>query len=625
MFEMESLKSSANDRSYVGGLQSELNTQRESSGLTRQDSGRNEIDDCVVRQQKSEIEGDIILPENIRSYPNGSSWLPDVLRGSSPPAASEVLGDNVISSLLDQRTDETLDDIDLPQNSNPFSVDLIRHPGKPRKRPHFDEDEALGSVGTSSDPAIFSSDDIPSGVENYAGSKRRKLQWKGPWWREARNGQKRKRSFKRNVDSGVFLGSEETDESLDEEFLEALNEDEQKFSSRAKFLHDQPKALEAGNAGLDASKASRPVVPPSKEVNVGASNWPRSIHVNYLSFLVEPEGMTQLSGKERTHVEVPIDDKSEVIDLSCILSLTEDVRVLNNITITPPIPPEPPIHESSYAPLIPKIKLILANNKLSTLPVELYDVENLSALSVRGNELKRISPLVGNLANLEELNLSQNRLTYLPYELLTLAQKGLLQRLSVFPNPFLPIPADAQRWDLSKDKASGFTVKLAESIPTFYQSNGSVYYPRENEEAYRNILVNKSRSNLLQAPMGVPSLFELSLRTYARLYGPSNLPGAFEETNMRHKAEVAEPYVRGRRLCSVCGRERVLMQVEWIEWHQLSTRKMNVPTQSEGEEVENQPQLLNSTGSRSVSGTTMDDLPFFRAACSIECYTRNRG
>lgn len=82
----------------------------------------------------------------------------------------------------------------------------------------------------SSDPALFSSDDIPaSGLENYhapvagAGRKRR---YRGTWWGEQVADPKRKRADfkeKRNVDSGVWMGS---DESIAESSLpseDALN------------------------------------------------------------------------------------------------------------------------------------------------------------------------------------------------------------------------------------------------------------------------------------------------------------------------------------------------------------------------------------------------------------------
>lgn len=70
----------------------------------------------------------------------------------------------------------------------------------------------------SSDPALFSSDDIPaSGLENYnapvTGGAGRKRKYRGTWWGEQVVDPKRKRADfkeKRNVDSGVWMGSDES-------------------------------------------------------------------------------------------------------------------------------------------------------------------------------------------------------------------------------------------------------------------------------------------------------------------------------------------------------------------------------------------------------------------------------
>lgn len=69
----------------------------------------------------------------------------------------------------------------------------------------------------SSDPALFSSDDVPaSGLENYnapVSSGNRKRRYRGTWWGEMVKDPKRKRADfkdKRLVDSGVWMGSDES-------------------------------------------------------------------------------------------------------------------------------------------------------------------------------------------------------------------------------------------------------------------------------------------------------------------------------------------------------------------------------------------------------------------------------
>jgi hypothetical protein len=110
-----------------------------------------------------------------------------------------------------------MDDVELPPM--PASTRKATYtPPRPsflltRKRTHADYDADLT---TSSDPALFSSDDQAPGAENYVGTgKRKKHTFKGSWWDHQRikNGNYNKREFKRNFDSGIFMGSEVSDEA----------------------------------------------------------------------------------------------------------------------------------------------------------------------------------------------------------------------------------------------------------------------------------------------------------------------------------------------------------------------------------------------------------------------------
>lgn len=80
---------------------------------------------------------------------------------------------------------------------------------------------------TSSDPPIFSSDDLPPGLENYSTHRTKRLH-QGPWWTTP-SGQKlglnngrvrQKREFKRNMDSGVWMNSDDTEIDGASDFLE---------------------------------------------------------------------------------------------------------------------------------------------------------------------------------------------------------------------------------------------------------------------------------------------------------------------------------------------------------------------------------------------------------------------
>jgi hypothetical protein len=97
------------------------------------------------------------------------------------------------------------------QSANPAST--VSSLNRTRRLSRFDD----RSSQPSSDPALFSSDDIPaSGLENYHATtpgSGRKRRYRGTWWGEQVLDPKRKRGDfkdKRNVDSGVWMGSDES-------------------------------------------------------------------------------------------------------------------------------------------------------------------------------------------------------------------------------------------------------------------------------------------------------------------------------------------------------------------------------------------------------------------------------
>ncbi len=72
----------------------------------------------------------------------------------------------------------------------------------------------------SSDPPFFSSDDDPS-AENYSTtSGRHKKRFRGPWYSQQPEDKRTKREFQRQFDSGVWLGSDSTEDDEDATFTD---------------------------------------------------------------------------------------------------------------------------------------------------------------------------------------------------------------------------------------------------------------------------------------------------------------------------------------------------------------------------------------------------------------------
>ncbi|WFD34913.1 hypothetical protein MCUN1_001758 [Malassezia cuniculi] len=80
-----------------------------------------------------------------------------------------------------------------------------------------------------------------------------------------------------------------------------------------------------------------------------------------------------------------------------------------------------------------KLQFYLWDNLLTRLPSALFQVNNLSVLSLRKNNLTSLPHAIGELHNLRELNVGGNKLRYLPAEI----QRLRLETFTFAPNPFL--------------------------------------------------------------------------------------------------------------------------------------------------------------------------------------------
>ncbi|KAI0487563.1 hypothetical protein F4859DRAFT_261083 [Xylaria cf. heliscus] len=460
----------------------------------------------------------------------------------------------------------------------------------------------------SSDPAIFSSDDDPH-LDNYVNGPRRKKRYVGSWFQqmpessdstfgETRVPQpKPKRTFERQWDSGVWMGSDGSVE-LDEDFTVEME--------------------------------------PSPE-----SKLPQ---------LQNPRPAPSMSPEEQivqTKIDAAIEEGNPEIDLSSLGIPTipnEPISRLAELALIPSVNKDVPFQQAN-----PEIGLYLSNNRLTRAPGALFNLEHLTYLSLRNNQIPELPPSIGNLRNLRELNISLNRLRYLPGELLNLLKyPSALSSLHIHPNPFYrpetglpPSPetggvlSDGELGDdlvpssylpdgdvvyVSEDNRTAEEIRqqmlktgslsawqvvlLARSVVQYSDSRGSVLsrfrlpceilsghvQSGEPGEEQQITLQTESVSALstphlsgrasitVSKPSRVLSLFELALKSASRAaqtwdlasYLSPQAPPCLPQSIDRIKVQSALNGNLGTLPCSTCGRQITTPLTQWIEWWDIS-------------------------------------------------------
>ncbi|OJJ03331.1 hypothetical protein ASPVEDRAFT_134225 [Aspergillus versicolor CBS 583.65] len=442
----------------------------------------------------------------------------------------------------------------------------------------------------SSDPALFSSDDIPaSGLENYhapaAGSGSRKRRYRGTWWGEMvkEKETKRKRADfkdKRLVDSGVWMGSDESVGSFlpSEDTAcwgeELLIRDEATGMASARGIAGLP--VHAGPAKTMRVEESRENQMARAVVNDCLERGLDSIDLSNGNLRVVPQGL---------------------------------LRPLQHLTKLPSVR-EPPISEEVFSSLQPFLRLFLAGNGLNAVSGELFELDSLRVLSLRNNKLTEIPPAIRRLTKLQELNLSVNRLNFLPWELLWLIKKGDLKHLTVRPNPLSQIEeSELAQCHLSSESEEGLENLKAieyegpppeEAWAPIHIATGPVR--RFNMEGFP--VPDTQASTVDQSQSHVPSLREVSLLSFSRSSYFDTISDEemadFPSLMLRLLRHAREVRSAGGRSCSVCHRSFVIARTEWFEWWDCSTYE-------------------NGLKGPRVSGEKLRPLPFRRLGCSLAC------
>ncbi|KIP02840.1 hypothetical protein PHLGIDRAFT_122119 [Phlebiopsis gigantea 11061_1 CR5-6] len=152
----------------------------------------------------------------------------------------------------------------------------------------------------------------------------------------------------------------------------------------------------------------------------------------------------------------------------------------------------------------------LANNAITQLPIELFTLQGLTVLNLRGNALKRVPPQIAGLKNLRMLLLGQNKLPYLPAEMLEMR----LDVLTLAGNPWLGPPT-------LDDGPTPATFSIATSTES--PERALTCLPTVPSTRPKPIAPTTHK-------LTVPSLTELCLRTLLSPHRPTGSADARRET-----------------------------------------------------------------------------------------------
>lgn len=309
----------------------------------------------------------------------------------------------------------------------------------------------------------------------------------------------------------------------------------------------------------------------------------------------------------------------------------------------------------------PNLKLFLANNLLTRCPKEIFDLTNLTVLSLRRNNLTEIPPAIFQLTNLTELNVSINKLKYLPVDLLELvcSKDCKLVTLNLHPNPFhMPVLGDEQSLDMEEEEAEircerrpgwlprhlstngTFEIRLIRRTPAHFLRGGE---GKQRESGFRLRLTSGNREKLATEdfsvepvlpsrakPTKVLSLMDMCLQTISSTY-PSNTdwlehvqslemfrddPESAENSYHLKTLEDMDAQRQGGPLwCTVCRRKTLRPVAQWIEWYEIFP--IFTYPNSDLPSPWNIPEYRSSNESL---------VPFLRQACTWACVLdRRRG
>ncbi|CAK7269466.1 hypothetical protein SEPCBS119000_003582 [Sporothrix epigloea] len=530
----------------------------------------------------------------------------------------------------------------------------------------------------SSDPAVFSSDDDPA-LDNYApadsagGANRRpwrKNRYIGTWYAQHpestdsafdggdddghdrpgehdepdshKGGQsaalaltssppqprygKKRRTFQRQFDSGVWMHPEATDEN--------------------DFTMGDPEDESGTKTGISHPRLSDRLPPPAP-AKTGFPPLPtqqRRVFQRVPSLAVD-----SAEQKARLIIHKCIeagDDKISLIGLGLTALSNATVEPLSGLALIPDVTEGVAFEQND-----PKLKIFLSNNSLTRLPGALFQLEHLTVLSVRGNGLTELPPAIGQLRNLKSLNVSFNKLRWLPAELLPLissfGRAGYLTELLATPNHYLCPDLDSSVEDREyyknyKKKArhvGDAPTRVARSVVQYMNSWGKTcsQFTLEPEHQTGLKLTATEKSSVQSRPpqaaadtsnsrrSRLPTLVTLALEACYRAPQLGQLPNLLPpEAPLRVRNQLEKALLlreSGGSACAVCSqskpspRSMIAPMTAWLEWWEFGKPDINKSSSLSTPTSENPAQGIRL--SRRKDEIIM--LPFISRGCSWGC------
>jgi hypothetical protein len=420
----------------------------------------------------------------------------------------------------------------IDSDATPKAKVRPQRPGLNTRKRTFDtlRSSSLPPSAASSDPALFSGDE-DSAAENYGQEKRKKkIMYSGSWFSHMTRAGKdeRKREFKRNVDSGVFMAGEESDFPSSDSLGSLENE----------LIRDMDKRQQI-------RQVSR--FDEFERIQTSRMKWQQSL----LSLEDDTKGIVEEDMPSSQHEQVKIiirqhlDAGNEDVELSRmdLTNLPPEIAELATLSTQPNLVPG---MLDIGRPFETNLKLMLCNNLIRDFPTPILDVSNLKVLSLRQNKLRSIPSSVRRLTSLVRLSVGGNKLSCLPFEILELAHFHRLRVLHADPNP----------WDFA-----GI----------------------DQDAEYRGcevVSTREPRPSVSVAPTGAMSLTESTLRALYRLFPQATPdldllslmpPDRTPDAVLSSLASLEAAQQDGPRLCTLCHRPFVKPGEEWLEYWAIGT------------------------------------------------------